>query len=149
MKIIDTREYVGALRELTDKGEEAGMIVAGSSMAPFLVHQRDAICFKKPEGELQRGDMVFYQRSNGQFIMHRICRVGRDGFYLVGDAQTEIEGPIAQKQIFARITRVRRKGKWIGPEDFWWKFFEKVWIRMIPLRPFAVAVYSLCVRKKK
>lgn len=38
MKVIDTRAYVGMLRELTDAGKEVSLIVAGSSMAPFLVH---------------------------------------------------------------------------------------------------------------
>ena len=66
--------------------------------------------------------------------MHRICRVRPEGFYLVGDAQTEIEGPIRREQIFGRVVSVRRKGRRIGPGNFWWEFFEHVWIRVIPLR---------------
>lgn len=142
MKIVDTRQYVQTLRELTEQGREVSMVVAGSSMSPFLVNQRDVICFRKPTKRPGRGDMVFYQRKNGQFVMHRIWRVRQEGYYLVGDAQTDIEGPIEEDQIFAQVTKVRRKGKWIGPKDFWWRFFKIIWIRMVPQRPAALKVYS-------
>lgn len=143
MRKVDTNEYVSVLRELTEEGKEVSLLVAGSSMSPFLIHERDYICFKKPDRELQKGDMVFYQRLSGQFVMHRICKVKPDGFYIVGDAQTEIEGPVLREQIFAIVTRVKRKGKWIEPGDFWWLFFEKVWINMIPMRRMFINLYGL------
>lgn len=142
VKIIDTKEYVSALRELTERGEEVGMKIAGNSMAPFLIHERDYIHFKKPDRELHRGDMVFYQRKNGQFIMHRIWKVQPEGYYMVGDAQTLIEGPLERGQIFALITMVRRKGHWVQPGDFWWEFFENIWIRMVPMRHVIMRVYG-------
>ena len=74
--------------------------------------------------------------------MHRILRVKPEGLYIVGDAQSEIEGPVRQDQVFAIITRVRRKGKMIGPGDFWWEFFEHVWLCVIPLRRGIMALYA-------
>ena len=142
MRTVDTREYVSALRELTEEGKEVSMLIAGSSMSPFLCHGRDYIYFKKPDRELGRGDMVFYERDNGQFVMHRIWKVKPEGYYMVGDAQTEIEGPLRRDQIFALITKVQRKGRWIGPGNFWWEFFEKVWIRCVKVRPWVVKVVS-------
>lgn len=142
MKLIDTREYVSALRELVEDGKEVGMTVAGSSMSPFLVHQRDSIYFKKPDRELRRGDMVFYERKNGQFVMHRIRKVKREGYYIIGDAQRETEGPILREQIFAVITKVKRKGKELGAGDFWWEFFEHIWI-IVPIRGILSRIYRL------
>lgn len=148
MKRVNTYEYVSMLRELTEEGKEVSLLIAGGSMSPFLAHERDYICFKKPDRELRRGDMVFYQRKNGQFIMHRIWKRKPDGYYIVGDAQTEIEGPVMREQIFAYVTKVKRKEKWIGPGDFWWEFFEHVWIRMVPLRPIARKLYGIIYRFK-
>ena len=116
-------------------------------MSPFLVHGRETICFGKPKRKLKRGDMVFYQRKNGQFVMHRIWKIKTEGLYLVGDAQQEIEGPIDEAQIFALVNRVKRKGKWIGPGDFWGEFFAKVWIRIVPLRRCVVKAYGVICRK--
>ena len=144
-KIIDTREYVSALRELTEEGKEVSMRIAGNSMVPFLVHERDYIYFKKPDRALRKGDMVFYQRTNGTFVMHRICKVENGQYFIVGDAQTIIEGPIEEHQIFALITQVKRKGKMIKPGNFCWNFFEKIWINLIPYRPLLSRIYRAFV----
>ena len=149
MKKVDTKEYVSMLRELTESGKEVSMLIAGSSMSPFLIHERDSICFKKPDRTLRRGDMVFYQRTSGQYVMHRIYKVSAEGYYIVGDAQQDIEGPVKREQIFALITRVRRKGKWIAPGDFWWEFFEHVWIRMVPVRRLIIGSYTKMKRIKE
>lgn len=142
-KTINTREYVGLLKQLVEEGETVSMRIVGSSMSPFLIHDRDLITFKAPERELKKGDMVFFQRESGQYVMHRIYAVKPDGYYMVGDAQTEIEGPIRREQIFAVIIKVRRKDKWMDPGDFWWNFFERVWINIIPVRKAVVVFYSL------
>ncbi len=142
-KTINTREYVGLLKQLVEEGETVSMRIVGSSMSPFLIHDRDLITFKAPERELKKGDMVFFQRESGQYVMHRIYDVKPDGYYMVGDAQTEIEGPIRREQIFAIIIKVRRKGKWMEPGDFWWNFFERVWINVIPFRKVVTVFYSL------
>lgn len=149
MKKVDTKEYVSMLRELTESGKEVSMLIAGSSMSPFLIHERDSICFKKPDRTLCRGDMVFYQRPDGQYVMHRIYKVSAEGYYIVGDAQQDIEGPVKREQIFALITKVRRKGKWIAPGDFWWEFFEHVWIRMVPVRRLIIGSYTKMKRIKE
>ena len=140
---VDTNEYVSLLKELTHEGKEVSLLISGNSMFPFLIHQRDYICFRRPDRKLRKGDMVFYQRKNGQYIMHRICRVKPDGYYMVGDAQQLIEGPIQESQIFGLVTKVKRKGKWIGPENFWWNFFRYVWIRLIPFRHMLMRLYGV------
>ena len=148
MKVVDTREYVSMLRELVREGREVSMLITGSSMTPFLFHQKDTICFRTPDRALRRGDMVFYERPDGSFVMHRIYKVKPEGFYIVGDAQQEIEGPVAREQIFAIVTKANRRGKWIGPGDFWWEFFEHIWIRMVPFRRIIMKTYSLLTGQK-
>ena len=141
MKKIDTMQYISMLRELTEQGKEVSLIISGDSMVPFIRHERDVICFRKPDRQLKKGDMVFYQRTTGQFVMHRIWKVKPEGFYITGDAQVEIEGPVKREQIFAIVTKVKRKEKWIGPGNFWWEFFEHIWIRIVRMRPLIMKVY--------
>lgn len=143
MNKLDTREYITILKSLVDEGREVNMHVLGSSMAPFVVHERDVIYFKKPERKLHKGDIAFFQRKNGQYVVHRIYKTKGNQYYFVGDNQTDIEGPIDEGQIFATVTRVKRKGKMIGPGNFWWEFFARVWIRIIPVRAFLVRLYGI------
>ena len=148
-RVVDTREYVSVLKELSDEGKVVSMRIAGSSMSPFLCHNRDYIFFTKPDRPLRRGDVVFYQRGTGQYVMHRIWKQGSRGFYIVGDAQTVIEGPVREDQIFALIIKVQRKGKILQPGDFWWEFFEHVWIRIVPVRRIILKLYSMGVKRKR
>ena len=129
------------LRDLVNEGKECRLLISGSSMAPFLVHERDSILFSKPDRELRRGDMVFYQRDNGQYVMHRILKVKPEGLDIIGDAQTEVEGPVKPEQVFALVTKVNRKGKWVGPGNFWWWFFSTVWLRLFPVRRLILKLY--------
>ncbi|MBQ8751542.1 MAG: S24/S26 family peptidase [Clostridia bacterium] len=135
------------LRELVEQGHEVNLRIAGNSMLPFLLHQRDVVYVTQPDRPLKVGDIVFYQRQNGQFIMHRICRIRNDDYYTVGDDQQLIEGPLDREQIFGLVTKVCRKGKLIGPGSFWWEFFARVWIRMVPLRHFVMRVYGARSRR--
>ena len=73
---VDTREYVTVLKEMTEQGLEVAMTVSGTSMEPFLTHERDKIYFRKAEGLMKKGDMVFFQRKTGEYVMHRIMKVG-------------------------------------------------------------------------
>ena len=105
IKIVDTRQYVQTLRELTEQGQEVSMMVAGGSMSPFLVHQRDVICFQKPAERPGRGDMVFYQRKNGQFVMHRIWRAAKEGYYLVAMRRRALKGRLKKLRFLRRLQR--------------------------------------------
>ena len=78
--------------------------------------------------------------------MHRICRVEQDAYYLIGDAQTVVEGPIRREQIFALVTQALRKGQTIAPGDFWWEFFARVWPNIIPLRRAIISIYRFFLR---
>lgn len=146
MKIVDTTEYLSVLKELVEEGREVRLKIAGESMVPFLREHRDEVFFRKPTEALKKGDIVFYQREGGQFVMHRIQRVKPEGYFIIGDNQTVAEGPVAKAQIFGVVTKVIRDGVEMGPGDFWWEFFEHVWIRMIPLRRCVMRVYR-CLLK--
>lgn len=143
-RIVDIDTYMPVLQDLLAQGKEVSIVITGSSMSPFLIHERDEILISPPNGSWKTGDMAFFQRKNGQYIMHRICRVTPEGdCFLVGDAQTVIEGPIEPARIFGKITRVKRKGKWIGPGNLWWEFFEHIWLWVIPVRPMIRKLYGL------
>lgn len=147
-RVLDTTEYVTVLKELVNEGKELNVVVAGNSMSPFLVHERDVIYFKKPDRTLKRGDIVFFQRKNGFYVMHRIWKKKPEGYYIVGDGQFEIEGPVQEEQIFALITGVCRKGKELGPGNLRWEFFEHIWIRIVPFRKYLLRFYGKIVKRK-
>ena len=135
-RIMDIDAYMPVLQELLAQGQSVSLPVTGESMSPFLRHGRDQIRLAAVTAPPKRGDMVFFRRRNGQYIMHRVLRRMPDGNYaIIGDGQQQVEAPIAPEQIFAVVTQVCRKGTWIGPEAFWWRFFAGPWLTLLPLRP--------------
>ena len=131
-----------------ETGTAAPLVISGNSMSPFLVHGRDTVYLIPPPDRLKKGDMIFYRRDSGSYVLHRICAVEGDTFCLVGDGQQEREPGIRRDQVIALVTAVRRKGKLLKKGSFLWAFFENVWIRMIPLRPAALRICGCCKRKR-
>ena len=118
------------------------LVISGYSMTPFLLHGRDTVYLSRLERQPKRGDMLLYRRDSGAYILHRVVRVENGVCTMVGDAQTLLEPGIRRDQIIAIVTAADRKGKRQKPGCFWWEFFEKVWLGMIPLRPYVMAFYG-------
>lgn len=148
VRTIDSQAYLTVLRELVEDGKSVNLNVSGMSMFPFLEHERDTVYFEAPQRNLRKGDIVFYQRRNGQYVMHRIYKVKEDEYYSVGDAQSVIEGPVLRDQIFAIVTLVKRNGRMLTPSSLTWKYYERVWINLLPYRGVLMLPYR-AVRKVK
>lgn len=142
VKVLEPEQLMPRLLEILEVTEPVPLVISGSSMTPFLVHGRDTVYLSKVKSPLCRGDMVLYRRDSGNYVLHRVYRVERDTYTMVGDAQTWLEKGIRPDQILAKVTAVRRKGKLLQPGSFWWKFFETIWLGMVPLRPAAMAGYA-------
>ena len=142
VKTVEPERLMPALLELLEVTESVPLVVSGNSMNPFLAHGRDTVYLSNMKEPPRRGDMVLYRRHNGDYILHRVYRVEENEYTMVGDAQNWLETGIRRDQILAVVTAVCRKGKLLRKGCFWWDFFEKVWIRMVPLRRTVLALHT-------
>ncbi len=142
----DPDKLVTRIVALLEDCEAVPLTITGNSMLPFLADGRDTVYLSKVRRPLRKGDMIFYRRDNGRYILHRIYRVESGRFWIVGDAQTSLEPGIRQDQVIAIVTAVRRKGKLLKSNSLCWMFFEKIWICMIPLRPYIFKIHALLSR---
>lgn len=136
---IDTSDYVSNLRQLVEAGHEVVIPVAGWSMEPFLRNQKDRVLLKKLSTSPKRGDIVFYQRRTGQYVLHRIFQKKPEGYYLMGDNQLTLEGPIEENAIFAIVAEVERDGCWFSVERLSWTIACDMWRMLYPVRKLAYA----------
>ncbi len=143
---VATKAYIDMLLSVMDEGRSVSLVIAGGSMTPFLADGRDRVVLEKPGRRPAVGDIVLFRRPDGDYVLHRIRKIEGENYYMVGDAQTYIEGPVAKGQIKALVTAAKRKGKIIKKGDFVWDFFEKIWIRMVPFRHLCIKGYSLYCR---
>ena len=146
LRVEEPQVLMPKLLALLEETGSVPLVISGSSMTPFLVHRRDTVYLSKVCRPLKRGDMILFRRDSGDYILHRILRAEKGVYTLVGDAQNWME-PVREDQVLAIVTAVRRKGKLLTEGSFWWMFFEKIWIRMIPLRYPVMKLYALAFRK--
>ncbi len=102
MKQYKLSDFLPFMEASFEKDKDFTIPVAGVSMLPLLVENRDYIILKKCDLPLEVGDVPLYQRDNGQLVLHRIIEKKADGEYIMsGDNQFLLEGNIYDKNIIA------------------------------------------------
>ena len=139
--------YTYDIEQLLKNGSAVKLKPQGYSMYPLFLPGRDeAVIEHCVPSELHRGDVILYRRVQGILVLHRICRITRDGFYLVGDNQTEIEGPLRADQLRGKLTGFVRNGKFVDVKNPIYRFLSGLWLFLRPMRPCAWKL-NACVRK--
>lgn len=105
-------------------GEKVALTVTGNSMLPFLADGRDKVVLQKIEKLPKKGDIVFYRRKNGAYVLHRVVKRRGELFYFSGDAQLRVEGPVGKGQLLAVCKEVERDGKTIKSNSISWLSYK-------------------------
>lgn len=131
------KEYGIDIEELLREGKNIQIYPQGYSMYPLFVPGRDqAVIAPAETGRLKRGDVVLYRREGSILVLHRIWKRRQDGFYMVGDNQSEVEGPLKEEQIKGILYQIVRKGKCFPVSNPIYRVLAAVWLRLRPFRPF-------------
>lgn len=133
--MIDISEKYIDIEKILLCGQTIQIKPEGYSMYPFIVPGRDEVIIE-PVGSYipKRSDIVLYRRKQGLLVLHRIYKCTDKGFYMVGDNQTEVEGPIEYEQIKGIMTAVIRKQKKISAGNFFYAFAGSLWLVLRPVR---------------
>lgn len=119
-------EYIPLIREVIDSGGEFRLYPRGTSMLPLLRQGIDSVVLVAPR-TLKRGDVLLYRRANGQYVLHRLVRVRRDGsLWFSGDNHMTVEKGIVREQIIASVTAVFRGEKRKDRTTFGIRFYAKM-----------------------
>lgn len=97
----------------------------GKSMLPMLCEGRDSVVLSKAQ-RIKKYDIILYQRENGQYILHRVVKVGKT-YTCIGDNQFVLERGIANEQIVAVCTAFTRKGKEYSTDSLMWRAYAVFW----------------------
>lgn len=146
-RILTPEAAAERLLPLLEQGQTVPLTVTGSSMFPFLHHGRDTVYLMKAAQPPRVGDLAFYRRSAGNYILHRVIAAG-ETYTMLGDRQMGSEPGIRREQILAVAVAVRRNGRLLRPGSLMWGFFRGPWQWLRPLRPWLVRAYTLLTGKE-
>ncbi len=114
-------ELLPVLCEVIAGGGEFLIYPQGDSMLPLVRPARDGVYLVAAD-KLRKNDVCLYRRENGQFVLHRLIKIEKDGCLLMrGDNQTSTEH-IAPDAVIARACAVQKEGKRKDPASFFYLF---------------------------
>ena len=137
------------IEQLLRQGDSVRIFPKGYSMYPMFVPDRDEAVIRPltDTTRLRRADVVLYRREESILVLHRICKVTADGIYLVGDRQTQIEGPLHPGQMRGILTSFVRKGREISVCHPAYILYSRLWLILRPFRHHVGKIVHFFVRK--
>ena len=128
---IHIAEYDSVIREVLESGGEFRMYPHGTSMRPLLRQGIDSVVLEKMKRAPKKNDILFYQRKDGSYILHRVWEVTDTGLTIVGDNQRMLEYGVTEEQIIGYVTRIYRGEKEINCDGLWYRMYLWLWQFMV------------------
>ena len=116
-KKVRLEDMLPVIVQKLESGGEVTIPVTGTSMNPMLLQGRDYAVLRSAPGHLNKNDIPFYRRDNGQFVLHRVVGEDENGYIMRGDNQTVNEYGVRHGQIIGILVAVERDGKRIPVES--------------------------------
>ena len=120
-------DYEELIREVLDSGGEFRIYPHGVSMLPLIRQGRDSVSLKKLDRKPRKHDILFYRRTDGSFILHRVKKVTDRGLILWGDHQYVLEYGITEDQIIGYAARVFRGEKELNFRSIAYRVYLYLW----------------------
>ena len=126
---VSFAELLPIMNEKLQSGGKVSFTVSGTSMQPLIFDRKDTVTLKKFAGKLKKYDVPFYRRDDGQFVLHRVIKVEKDGSYVCrGDNQNVKEFGVRDAQVIGVMTSFTRRGKQVEVDkSFGYKFYCRAW----------------------
>lgn len=133
---MNTTDNFFNIEQLLRDGNRIKIKPQGYSMYPLFHPGRDeAIIEPVAAADLRWGDVALYRRRQSILVLHRICKIQGQAFYMVGDNQTEIEGPLDPDQFLGRLCAFIHNGHTISVRNPLYRIVSSVWLLLRPVRP--------------
>ncbi len=142
-------EVFPIIEEQLDAGGIASLPIHGVSMMPMLVDGVDLVRIMKPTAEPKKYDVVLYRRDDGQFVLHRIVGVGKEGYSCRGDNQIANEYPVKRESIIGVVTDFTSNGIWKAVDSSDYKRYAWFRVNTVVLRRIATRIHKFFERKEK
>lgn len=123
------------------EGHTVTLPLKGNSMRPFLEDGRDKALLTMV-GDIQVGDPVIAQTTDGRYVLHRIIRIDGDEITLRGDGNLGIEHCLRENVLCSVLGFYRKGRKTLDRCDGRkWRTYSWLWMRLYPIRRYLLAAY--------
>ena len=106
----------------------------GTSMLPLLRQQKDLFTISKQLGRCKKFDVVLYKRKDGAYVLHRIVKVRKESYVILGDNCIYKEYGITDDDIMGVMVRFIRNGREYSVDSKIYRGYVAIWHTLYPLR---------------
>ena len=138
---IPMEELMPILQLQMDTSGSALLTVTGWSMLPMLHNRKDTVTICPVTGSCKATDVILYQRDNGQYVLHRIVKVG-ETYTCIGDNQYQYETGVRHDQMIGLVTGFYRDQEYHSATELSHRVYRFLWHHSRWLRPRVQAVKS-------
>ena len=137
-------------------GNTIQIVPSGYSMYPVVNPNHGDAVILEPLGDRRpkKGEVVLFRRCStanpGEgdlLVLHRIVRVTAEGYYLVGDNQSQPEGPVERSQMCGVMTAVVKRGRRLSVTDLRYRLLCGLWRFFLPIRPTLLRFAAMCRKR--
>lgn len=140
--LIDSDQLFPLIRELLVANKTVRLKVRGDSMYPFIRSDLDDITLEYADfNAVKKRDIVLIKRRSGAYVLHRVCKITEREFYMLGDAQQDLEGPLYPEQLVAKGVSIVRNGRELRCDAWGMRLAAWIWLLVRPVRPFLFKAY--------
>ncbi len=124
------------IEQLLEKGRVLQIRPQGTSMTPFIRPGRDEVILEAVNpADVHRGDILLYRRDHSILVLHRVHHRQGESFFMLGDNQVEIEGPVRADQLRGRVSAIVRDHRRIAVGQPLYVLLSRLWLLLRPARP--------------
>ena len=120
-------EYDALIREVLASGGEFRLYPRGTSMLPLIRQGIDSVALRTLDRPPRKFDILFYQRTDGSYILHRVKEVTDTGLILWGDNHTMLEFGVTEDQIIGYAARIFRGETELDCQSFRYRAYLWLW----------------------
>lgn len=120
-------EYEELIREVLASGGEFRLYPHGTSMLPLLRQGIDSVGLRSLNRPPRKYDILFYQRRDGSYVLHRVKEITPQGLVLWGDNHTLLEYGITDDRIIGYAARIFRDDKELDCRSPGYRLYLWLW----------------------
>lgn len=143
LKDMNNNIIINEALKLLDEGFSVTLPVAGHSMLPFIIGDKESVILAKPQ-TLSPGIIALAWVEQRRFVLHRIEKIECDNVTLMGDGNLAGREHCRIADVKAIATHVVDRHK--HNHDLYTpqrRMAAKIWYKMLPIRRYLLAIYHI------
>lgn len=145
---IEIDELYPLIKEVIESGGEFRFYPRGTSMEPLL-HQGDDSVVLGAATEINEGDVLFYKRKNGMFVLHRLIEKRGGTYTMCGDNQFSLEYGLEPSQVLAKMVGFYKKEEFHSVDEPQYLEYVKKQLKRFPFYRRNPVIYAFLSKTKK